>query len=264
MSDIHPTAIIAEGAEISEGCVIGPYSLIGEGVRLGPNVRVDGHVNIEGDTEIGEGCRLFPFCSIGSIPQDLKYAGEKTRLVIGRDNIIREHVTMNPGTAGGGGLTHVGDGGLFMMGAHVAHDCHVGDNVILANNATLAGHCQLGDHVILGGLSAVHQFVRIGERAFVGGMAGVEADIIPFGMAMGNRASLAGLNLVGMRRSGMKREEIHGVRRAYRRLFSGDGTLKERIAELEEDKEFASNESVGKILAFIRADSDRSFCLPAA
>jgi len=260
MPDIHPTALIADGAKIGAGTSIGPYSVIGEQVTIGRDVKIYSHVAIDGHTSIGDRCQLFPFSSIGLAPQDKKYAGEESRLVIGKDNVIRENVTMNPGTSGGGNLTRIGDRGLYMVGSHIAHDCKIGDDVILANNATVAGHCSLGNHVILGGLSALHQFVRVGDYAFVGGMTGVEADIIPFGMAMGNRAALAGLNLVGMRRSDIPREQIHAVRKAYRDLFTGEGTLMDRLELV--DKEFADDEAVQKIVGFIKAASDRSFCVP--
>jgi UDP-N-acetylglucosamine acyltransferase len=260
MAEIHPTALIDEGAQIGDDVSIGPYSLIGKNVSLASGVKIYGHVVIDGNTQIGSGTQIFPFSSIGLIPQDKKFDGEDSRLEIGENNVIREHVTMNPGTSGGGGVTKVGSNGLYMVGAHIAHDCIIGDDVILANNATVAGHCIIGDRVILGGLCALHQFVRIGDFAFVGGMTGVEADIIPFGMAMGNRASLAGLNLVGMRRSNIPREQIHAVRSAYKKLFAEEGTLMERVELV--DKEYSDDESVQKIVNFIKSASDRSFCVP--
>ena len=260
MADIHSTALVEEGAQIDDDVSIGPYSLIGPNVSLGKSVKIHGHVVIEGNTSIGAGTSIFPFSAIGLMPQDKKFGGEDSRLVIGENNVIREHVTMNPGTSGGGGLTQIGSNGLYMVGAHIAHDCIVGDDVILANNATVAGHCIIGNRVILGGLCALHQFVRVGDLAFVGGMTGVEADIIPFGMAMGNRASLAGLNLVGMRRSNLPREQIHAVRAAYKKLFSEEGTLMERVDLV--DEEFQEDESVQKIVSFIKSASDRSFCVP--
>lgn len=260
MAEIHPTALIDEGAQIGDDVSIGPYSLIGKNVSLASGVKIHGHVVIDGNTQIGSGTEIFPFSSIGLIPQDKKFGGEDSRLVIGENNVIREHVTMNPGTTGGGGVTKVGSNGLYMVGAHIAHDCIIGDDVILANNATVAGHCIIGNRVILGGLCALHQFVRVGDFAFVGGMTGVEADIIPFGMAMGNRASLAGLNLVGMRRSNIPREQIHAVRGAYKKLFAEEGTLMERVELV--DKEYSDDESVQKIVSFIKSASDRSFCVP--
>ena len=260
MTDIHPTALVESGAEIDETASIGPFCVVGRRVRLGANVRLHSHVVVEGRTSVGAGTVIFPFSAIGTIPQDKKYAGEDSRLEIGENNVIREHVTMNPGTSGGGSVTRVGSNGLYMVGSHIAHDCIMGDDVILANNATVAGHCVIADHAILGGLCAVHQFVRIGEYAFVGGMTGVEADIIPFGMALGNRASLAGLNLVGMRRSNLPREQIHAVRNAYKKLFADEGTLMERVERV--DEEYKDDPSVQKIVRFIKSASDRSFCVP--
>lgn len=260
MADIHPTAIIGEGARIAADVSIGPYCVVGPDVSLAPRVRLRSHVIVDGATEIGEGCEIFPFASIGMVPQDRKFHGEASRLVIGRNCTIREHVTINPGTEGGGGLTQVGDNCLLLVGAHVAHDCRLGNNVTMVNQATLAGHCQIADHVILGGLSAVHQFVRIGESGFVGGMSGVENDIIPFGSALGNRAELGGLNIVGLKRRGFSGETIHAIRRAYRMLFGPEGTLQERLADVE--AEFADDPEVAKIVAFIREGGDRALCTP--
>jgi UDP-N-acetylglucosamine acyltransferase len=257
---VHPTAAIDPKAKLGTGVEVGPYSVIGPQVVLGNNVRVHSHVVINGETEIGEGCEIFPFAAIGGVPQDKKYRGERSRLVIGSRNVIREHVTMNGGTEGGGHLTSVGSGGLFMAGAHVAHDCRIGDNVILANHVTLAGHVSVEDYAILGGMSAVHQWARIGAYAFIGGMSGVENDVIPFGMALGNRAHLAGLNIVGLKRHGLEREQIHALRKAYRLLFSAEGTLMERVEDVE--KMFEGDAAVQRIVGFIRASSDRSFCVP--
>lgn len=259
---IHPTAIIEPGAELGAGVEVGPYCVIGGRVKLADGVKAHSHVVIAGATSIGAGTEIFPFASIGHIPQDKKFGGEESRLTIGERNIIREHVTMNPGTRDGGMETVVGSHGLFMVGSHVAHDCRVGDHVILANNATLAGHCKVEDHVILGGLSAVHQFVRIGAHAFVGGMSGVEQDVIPFGMVLGNRASLAGLNIVGLKRFGFDREQIHNLRQAYRLLFSSEGTLAERLDDV--DRLFAKDAGVQRVVSFIRAESSRSLCIPRA
>lgn len=259
-SKIHPTAVIEPGAVLADGVDVGPYCVVGPNVAIGKDTRLRSHVVIDGRTTIGERCEIFPFAAIGLIPQDLKYHGEESGLEIGSHNTIREHVTMNPGTAGGGGKTKVGSHGLFMVGAHVAHDCIIGDHVILANNATLAGHCVIEDHVILGGLSAVHQFVRIGRHAFLGGMSGLENDLIPFGVAVGDRASLQGLNLVGLKRRGFGREQIHGLRNAYRLLFSNEGTLMERLTDVE--ALFKDDAEVSHIIAFIRARSDRAICMP--
>lgn len=260
MAEVHSTAIVEGGAQLADDASVGPYSIVGAGARLGAGVKVHPHVVIGGRTTIGAGSEIFPFASVGLPPQDKKYHGEESRLEIGRNCIIREHVTINPGTEGGGMLTAIGDDCLLLVGAHVAHDCHIGNHVILVNHATLGGHCRIEDYVILGGLSAVHQFVRIGESGFVGGMSGVENDVIPFGSAIGNRAELGGLNIVGLTRRGFSREAIHQLRRAYRTLFGPEGTLKERLADVEE--EFSGDENVRKIVDFIRAGGDRAICTP--
>src|SRR6516162_10889017 len=214
MSQIHPTAIVAPGAELAGDVVIGPYCVIGGEVRLGRRVSVWSHAVVDGRTTIGEGTRLFPFTSVGLEPQDLKYRGEKSELVIGCNNTIREYVTMNPGTAGGGMVTRIGNNCLFMVGAHVAHDCLIGNHVIMANNATLGGHVMVGDRVVIGGLAAVHQFIRIGAFAVIGGTSGVETDVIPFGRVKGDRAYLAGLNLVGLERGGFSKDQIKTMQKA--------------------------------------------------
>lgn len=260
MSQIHPSAIVSPEAQIADGVAIGPFCVIGPGVTLGADVKLHSHVVVEGTTTIGARTEIFPFASIGHIPQDKKFGGEESRLEIGEDNIIREYVTMNPGTSGGGLVTKIGSKGLFLTGAHVAHDCVIGDNVVLVNNATLAGHCTVGDNAILGGLSAVHQFVRIGDYAFVGGMSGVENDVIPYGMVIGNRAALNGLNIVGLKRQNFDREKIHSLRKAYRLLFATEGNLKERVDDV--DKMFPDDQHIQQIISFIRADSDRSLCVP--
>lgn len=219
------------------------------------------HVAVAGVTQVGEGTQIFPFASIGHAPQDLKYAGERVELVIGARNRIREHCTMNPGTVGGGGITRVGDDCLFMMSTHVAHDCVVGNRVILANNATLAGHVVVEDGAILGGLAAVHQFVRIGRNAMIGGLAGVVADVIPFGLVTGERGHLAGLNLVGLKRAGVERGQIHGLRAAFGEMFEGEGTLQDRTrAALDRHPD---NPLVAEVAGFILTDSARSFTVPA-
>jgi UDP-N-acetylglucosamine acyltransferase len=259
-NDIHPTAIVDAGAILGAGVRIGAYSVIGGDVVLGDGVRIHPHVVVDGRTEIGAETQIFSFAAIGSQPQDLKYEGEPSRLLIGARNMIREHVTMNPGTKGGGMLTTVGNNCLFMVGAHVAHDCQVGDNVILANNATLAGHVTVGSFAILGGLSAVHQFARIGAHSIVGGMTGVEHDVIPYGSVKGDRARLAGLNIIGMRRRGFTREQIDGLRRAYKALFGPDGTLQERVDAVAKIE--SGEEAVMEIVDFIKADSSRSICQP--
>ena len=261
MTDIHPTAIVEDGAVIADGVRIGPYSIVGPNVTLSAGVVLEAHVAVAGHTNIGPGTHVFPFASIGHKPQDLKFAGEITHLEIGASNQIREHVTMSPGTEGGGGLTKVGDNCLFMMGSHVGHDCVVGNHAILANNATLAGHVELDDFVILGGLSAVRQWSRIGTGAIVGGMTGVEFDLIPYGSAIGDRARLAGLNLVGLKRKGVPREQIHALRAAYRELFeSNEGTLRSRAEALA--AETSDQPLVKTVTDFILEKEDRRFCTP--
>jgi UDP-N-acetylglucosamine acyltransferase len=259
---VHPTAIVHPKAELGQGVSIGAYCIVGEDVVLHDRVQLMSHVVIDGRTTIGSDSVIYPFASLGQIPQDLKYKGEPATLEIGARNRIREHVTMNIGTEGGGMVTRIGDDGLFMVNAHVAHDCILGNRVIMANNATLAGHIEVGDFAFLGGMSAVHQFVRIGQSAMVGGMTGVEQDVIPFGLVTGDRARLTGLNLVGMERRGFPREDIQGVRSAYRMLFGPDGTLAERIEEVA--RAFAGNPYVRQIIEFARAKSSRGLCQPRA
>lgn len=260
---IHATAIVEDGAIIGEGASVGPYCLVGPNVSMGEGARLDGHVSLQGHTTLGARSRIFPFSSIGSEPQDLKFGGEVTTLEIGDDVQIREHVTMNPGTEGGGGATRVGHRCLFMVGTHVAHDCQVGSNVIFANNATIAGHVEVGDFAVLGGVCAVHQFVRIGAHAMVGGMSGVERDVIPAGTVMGNRAHLAGLNLTGLKRRGIPKEDIHALRAAYRSVFEGtDGELVERAAAIQAS--LPESGPARQMVDFILADSNRRFCIPIA
>jgi UDP-N-acetylglucosamine acyltransferase len=262
MTNIHPSAIVDPLATLADTVRVGPFCSIGPNVVLEANVHLHSHVVIDGRTKIGEGSEIFPFASIGLAPQDLKYRGEESFLEIGKRNKIREYVTMNPGTEGGGLLTRVGDDCLFMVGAHVAHDCLVGNNVILANNATLAGHVTVGDFAIIGGLSAVHQFVRIGPHAMIGGMSGVENDVIPYGSVMGDRASLCGLNVVGLKRRGFDKETIHRMRSAYRMLFADEGTIKERVADVAEI--FGTDEAVKQIVDFVQAQSSRGLTQPRA
>ena len=260
MTNIHPTAIIETGAELGENVTVGPYSIVGAQVKLGDGVRLESHVVIGGDTTVGANTHIFPFASIGLQPQDLKFKGEPSRLEIGFNNVIREHVTMNPGTEGGGLLTRVGNNCLFMVGAHIAHDCQIEDHVILVNDATLAGHVTVGEFAIIGGLSAVHQFVRIGKHAMLGGMSGVESDVIPYGTVTGNRAHLSGLNLVGLKRRGVDRETIHALRNAYRLLFAQEGTMAERLQDVAEM--FKDNEPVMDIIRFIEGNGSRAICQP--
>ena len=260
MTDIHPTAIVDPKASLASDVSIGPYSVVGENVELGAGVRLMSHAVVDGRTKIGEGSVIYPFASIGMPPQDLKYAGEPSVLEIGVNNVIREHVTMNPGTEGGGMITRVGDNCLFMVASHVAHDCQIGDRVIMANNAALGGHVSVGEWAILGGLSAIHQYVRIGRHAIVGGMSGVEHDVIPYGSVMGDRARLAGLNLVGLKRRGFGRDIIHDMRRAFRLLFAQEGTMTERLADVSDL--FNAIEPVMDIVDFIQVESTRPICQP--
>jgi UDP-N-acetylglucosamine acyltransferase len=259
-NQIHPTAIIDPAAQIGSGISIGPYCVVGPDVKLADNVRLVAHVVVDGRTSLGKGTVVYPFASLGQRPQDLKFKGESSTLEIGANNQIREHVTMNPGTEGGGLVTRVGDHCLFMVASHVAHDCQVGNNVILANNATLAGHVHVGDFAIIGGLSAVHQFVRIGSHAMIGGMSGVESDVIPYGMVKGDRAHLAGLNLVGLERRGFGRDEVRSLRSAYRMLFAPEGTMAERLEEVA--RLYQNQEHIGSVVEFIRSRASRALCQP--
>ena len=260
MAHIHATAVVEQGARIHDTAYIGPYCIVSGQAALGENVRLESHVVIAGDTELGQSTQVYPFASLGHAPQDLKFKGETSQLRIGSRNVIREHVTMNPGTAGGGLVTRVGDDCLFMVGAHVAHDCQLGNHVILANNATLGGHVHVGDHAIIGGLAAIHQFVRIGEHAMIGGMSGIESDVIPYGNAFGERAALQGLNLIGLKRRGFDRETIAALRKAFQELFDGQGTLASRVDALAED--YAHYPAIIRIAEFIREGADRALCRP--
>ena len=259
-TQIHPMSVVDSSAKLGVSVVIGPFCTVGPHVELGDGSELVSQVSISGRTKIGAGARIFPFASIGHIPQDLKYHGEESTLEIGTKCMIREGVTMNPGTEGGGLVTRVGDRCTFLANSHVAHDCIVGNDVIFSNNVMLAGHCQVGDFAILGGGAAVHQFCRIGAHAFIGGLSGVENDVIPYGIALGNRAYLAGLNMVGLKRRGFSREAIQDIRRAYRLLFAEEGTLQERIEDVQAD--FAEDPIVVEILAFLRASGTRSVCTP--
>lgn len=259
-ANIHPTAIIDPNAKIGEGASIGPYCVVGANVSLADGVELVSHVYVDGYTSIGEGTRIFPFASIGTQPQDLKFSGEKSELIIGKNNVIREHVTMNPGTQHGTMKTIVGDNCLFMMSSHVAHDCVVGNNVILANNATLAGHVTVGDFVVLGGLSAVHQFVRIGSHAIIGGMSGVEHDVIPYGRVKGDRAFLAGLNLIGLERRGFSKDEIKKLQRAFNQLFGNEGTMDQRIDMVATD--FSEDDLIMSVVEFARQKTKFTLCQP--
>ncbi len=260
MSDIHPTAVIDKAAKVGKNVVIGPYSIVGPDVTLDDGVTLLSHVVVVGRTSIGANTRIFPYASIGHQPQDTKYKGEPSKLEIGCNNVIREYVTINPGTKGGGMVTRVGNNCLLMVGSHVAHDCRIEDHVILVNNATLAGHVVVEEWAIIGGLSAVHQFVRIGKHAMVGGMTGVSNDVIPYGSVIGNRARLSGLNIIGLKRRNFSRDDIHNLRKAYRLIFAEEGTMTERLADVAEL--FADNEPVMDIVNFIKSDSSRSICQP--
>jgi len=261
MPHIHPSSIISPHATLADNVKIGAFCVVGDEVTLAAGVELVSHVSIAGITQIGENTKIYPFASLGSPPQDLKYKGEKSSLVIGKNNQIREHVSMNTGTEGGGMVTRVGDNCLFMVASHVAHDCQVGNNVILANNATLAGHVEVGDYAIIGGLAAIHQWVRIGKHAIIGGMSGVEKDVIPYASVMGERASLAGLNLVGLKRREVDRDTIHALRHAYKMLFESEtGTLTQRLAEVQTS--FTHIAPVEDIIAFMQTKGSRSFCAP--
>jgi UDP-N-acetylglucosamine acyltransferase len=260
MVNIHATAVVDPSAKLGTDVEIGPFCVIGPDVELGDGVVVRSHAVIEGRTTLGERCQVYPFVSIGQTPQDVRFHSEPSTLTIGPNTVLREHVSIHPGTEGGHMTTTVGANCLLMIGAHVAHDCALGDNVTMVNGATLGGHVSIGEGAIIGGLSAVHQFVRIGAYAFVGGMTGITADVIPFGMAIGNRANLFGLNIIGMKRKGLPREQIHELRQAYRMLFSSEGTLKERLEDVE--SMFAANPLARQIIDFMKTDSDRSFCVP--
>lgn len=256
---IHPSAVIEEGAHIGNGCVIGPFCHVGPNVILHDNVTLKSHVVVTGHTTIGSDTVVFPFASLGEIPQDLKFKGEETRLVIGQRNRIREHVTMNTGTQGGGGVTIVGDDCLFMAGCHVAHDVHIGNRVILVNSAAVAGHCVLEDDVIIGGLSGIHQFVRIGHGAIIGAVTMVTNDVIPFGLVQAPRGELDGLNLVGLKRKGVARADITALRAAFQMMAQGEGTFNDRVKRMGEETDSAY---VKQIVDFVMAASDRSFLTP--
>ncbi len=258
-ASVHPTSVIEDGAELGSNVDIGPFCQIGPKVRLGSGVVVKSHVVISGDTEVGADSVIFPFATIGEIPQDMKYRGEQTRLVIGARCRIREGVTMNTGTSGGGGMTRVGEDCLFMTGAHVGHDAQVGDRVIMANQSALAGHVVVDDDVIIGGLSGIHQFVRLGRGAIIGAVTMVTNDVIPFGLVQAPRGQLDGLNLVGLKRRGVPRSDITALRAAYQMLAQGEGAFVDRARRLAEETE---SDYVRTITDFILSESDRSFLTP--
>lgn len=256
---IHPSAVIEAGAQVAPSAQIGPFCVIGPNVVIGPDVTLKSHVVVAGHTEVGEGTTVFSFAVIGEVPQDLKFKGEASRLVIGKRNRIREHVTMNGGTEGGGGVTQIGDDGLFMAGCHIAHDAHIGDRVIVVNSAAIAGHCVLEDDVIVGGLSGIHQFVRIGRGAIIGAVTMVTNDVIPYGLVQAPRGDLDGLNLVGLKRRGVARGDITALRAAFQMLAQGEGTFHDRAERLGKETDSAY---VREIVDFVMGDSDRSFLTP--
>ena len=256
---IHPSAVIEPGARIADDVTIGPFSYIGSEVTLHSRVHIKSNVVITGKTEIEEKTIVYPFAVIGEIPQDLKFNGEKTSLKIGKRNQIREHVTINTGTAGGGGSTLIGDDCLFMAGSHVAHDVSIGNKVIIANSGAVAGHCIIEDNVIIGGLSGIHQFVRIGRGAIIGAVTMVTNDVIPFGLVQGPRGALDGLNLIGLKRRGVDRSDITALRAAFQALAQGEGTFQDRAKKLKEE---TTSEYVDIITDFILSVSDRSFLTP--
>jgi UDP-N-acetylglucosamine acyltransferase len=257
---IDPTARVATGARIADSVEIGPFCLIGPQVELAAGVRLLGHVNVTGATAIGEDTVVYPFSSLGTPPQSVHYGGGATRLVIGARCELRESVTMNTGTEDGGGITRVGDRCSFMVGSHVGHDCQVGNDVTLANNVVLGGHVSVGDFTFLGGHVAIHQFVRIGEGVMMAGMSAARDDIIPFGFALGQTGALVGLNIVGLRRRGVTKAQMHRIRRAYRSLFFVDGRIAERVDAVE--REFGDDPMVGKMVAFIRDGGKRPLMRP--
>ncbi|MBE3637074.1 acyl-ACP--UDP-N-acetylglucosamine O-acyltransferase [Mangrovicoccus algicola] len=258
-AQIHPSAVVEPGARIGAGAIIGPFSLVGAQVVLGAGVHLKSHAVVTGRTEIGDETVIFPGAVVGEIPQDLKFKGEQTRLVVGRRNRIREGVTMNTGTEGGGGLTQVGDDCLFMTGSHVGHDVMVGNRVIMANQAALAGHCKIEDDVIIGGLSGIHQWVRIGRGAIIGAVTMVTNDVIPYGLVQAPRGELDGLNLVGLKRKGVARSDITALRAAYQMLAQGEGAFADRARRLGEETE---SPYVKEIVTFILGQTDRSFLTP--
>lgn len=261
---IHPTAIVEDGAKLGDNVIIGPFCHVGADVSLEGGVELVSHVVVAGSTSVGAGSRIFSFAALGLEPQDLKFHGEENSLTIGENCLIRENVTMHPGTEGGGGQTIVGNNCAFLAGSHVAHDCSIGNGVIASNNVMLAGHVRVDDNVIFGGGSAVHQFARIGRGAFVGGLAGVEQDLVPFAIAIGHRAEVAGPNVVGLRRAGFDKSDIHELRSAYRRLFEGDGTMRDAATELRAELDAVEPDQrsslIETVVAFVEQDTARQYC----
>ena len=256
---IHKTAIVDPKAKISSNVNIGPYSIIGPNVEIGEDTDINSHVSITGYTKIGKNNKIYPFASIGNNPQDLKYNGEKSYLEIGDSNTIREYVSINPGTDGGGGLTKIGNNCLFMVSSHVAHDCVIGDNVVAVNNVAIGGHVQIDNNAIIGGNSAIHQYIRIGKFAMIGGICAVIRDVIPYGLVHGNRSILQGINLIGLRRNNIPNQEIALLSKAYKEIFKSEN-LSENLKNLSE--EFKENDLVIEILKFIQKDKKRPICTP--
>jgi UDP-N-acetylglucosamine acyltransferase len=260
MRDIHATAVVDAAAEIAETVKIGPFCVIGPNVAIEDKVVLHSHVVVDGHTTIGAGSVVHPFSSLGLPPQHARYKGEPSSLIIGKNNTIREHVTMHPGTEQGGMTTTIGDNCLFMVGSHVAHDCSVANDVILTNNVALGGHVTVEEYAIIGGLSGIHQYVRVGKHSMIGGCSAVESDVIPYGSVKGNRARLSGLNIIGLRRRGFSREDIRSLRTAYGLLFSQGGNMAERLSEVADV--FSTHPGVMDIVNFIQADSSRAICQP--
>ena len=256
---IHPSSIIDSNAKISNDVVIGPYCVIGPGVELGSNTKLHSHINIKGNTKIGKNNEIFPFVSIGTPPQDLKFKGENNSIIIGDNNKLREYVNINPGTIKGGGITKIGNKNLLMVYCHIAHDCIIDDNIVLANNVQVGGHVSINKHAIVGGSCAIHQFSRIGEFAMIGGMTGVLSDVIPYGLSLGNRNYLIGLNLIGLRRSGISNQDIKKIQSAYDIIFCDD-TFRKNIENL--GHELKENKYVNNIVKFINSDKKRPISVP--
>jgi len=255
---ISDKAIIDKNSKLESSVEVGAFSIIGKEVKIGNNVKILSHVVITGDTSISDDCEIYPFASIGNIPQDLKFKSEKTKLIIGKKNKIREYVTINPGTEHGGRVTKIGNNCLFMISSHIAHDCKIGNNVIIANNVAIAGHVEIDDNVIIGGNSAVQQFTRIGKLAMVGGMTGVEKDVIPFGLVTGNRAHLDGINIIGLKRAGYSSDEVNGLNQAVKIIFSNN-ILKKGI---EEAKKLSNFKTVAEVISFLEKSDKRPICRP--
>jgi UDP-N-acetylglucosamine acyltransferase len=256
---IHKTAIVNSKANISLTAEIGPYTIIGPNVTIGENAIIQSHINITGHTIIGNNNTIYPFASIGSDPQDMKYNGEKTKLIIGDNNTIREYSTINPGTAQGGGLTKVGNNNLIMISAHIAHDCIIGSNIVIANSAAIAGHAEIGDNVVIGGNCGIQQFARVGKMAMIGGMTGVSRDVIPYGLSIGNRNFLNGINIVGLRRSKIPNKDIMGLTDAYKEIFKTE-SLSDNLINL--NGKFKDNNLVKEVVEFINEDKKRPICTP--